>query len=191
LGALRDISFLLSGGTIMFQRGISWALACSLVALVACGDDTGTGGGGGQNQGGDNQGGDNQGGDGQGGDGQGGDGQGGDGGDNQGGDGQGGDGTGGADCNALSTAMNDALEDAKVCNPGIDAIQCTVILAGPCCDVAVNPANGADVQAYEAAFEAWQTAGCVADCPAVPCPAKTIGVCTGKGNEGTCGEQPG
>ena len=99
-------------------------------------------------------------------------------------------GEGGADCATIIAAVDDSLADAKVCNPLIDFNECTQVLEGPCCDVAVNPDNAAAVQAFQDAMADLVAAHCTYDCPDIPCIEDPIGSCTGNTPMGSCIEQP-
>lgn len=99
-------------------------------------------------------------------------------------------GEGGADCNDVLEAVNAALADAKVCNPLVDVEQCTQVLDGPCCPVAVNPANTAAVQAFQDALIDFQNGSCEALCPDVVCIDEPVGSCQGNSEMGSCTEQP-
>lgn len=168
----------------MFKRCGSWALACGLVLLSGCGDDSAAGGAGGESDG-SGPGGASSGGSGPGGSSSGGSGPGGA---TSGGNGQGG---AGPDCAALETAVNTALVGAKVCNPTTGALPCTEILEGLCCDVVVNPGNVDAVQAYQNALQFFIAAGCLANCPDEACADPVVGSCEGNTQEGSCVEQPG
>ncbi|MBK6514211.1 MAG: hypothetical protein IPM79_18930 [Polyangiaceae bacterium] len=162
------------------------SMVAVVMLLAACGDDSSSGGSGaGGANGGGPQGGEAQGGEAQGGGGQA---QGG-GGQAQGGESQGGQGQGGGDCDAILTEVNAAMELAKACNPSIDVEQCTVILEGPCCPVAVNPQNTQAVADFEAAMADLTAGGCQVPCPAIPCLEDPVGLCTGEGTVGSCTEQ--
>lgn len=99
-------------------------------------------------------------------------------------------GEGGGNCDAVLEAVNAALADAKVCNPLIDIEQCTQVLDGPCCPVAVNPGNAAAVQAFQDAMTDFQNGHCNANCPDIPCIESPIGSCQGNTEMGSCTEQP-
>ena len=160
------------------------SMVAVVVLLAACGDDTSSGGSGaGGSNGGGPQGGEAQGGEAQGGEAQGGGGQ------AQGGESQGGQGQGGGECEAILTDVYAAMELAKACNPSIDVEQCTVILEGPCCPVAVNPQNTQAVADFEAAMADLTAGGCQVPCPAIPCLEDPVGLCSGEGTVGSCTEQ--
>jgi hypothetical protein len=99
-------------------------------------------------------------------------------------------GEGGGNCDAVIAAVNAALADAKVCNPLIDVEQCTQVLDGPCCPVAVNPGNTAAVQAFQDAMTDLQNGHCNVPCPEIPCIENPVGLCQGNTEMGSCTEQP-
>jgi hypothetical protein len=99
-------------------------------------------------------------------------------------------GGGGGDCAAIIAAVDDALTDAKACNPLIDVEQCTQVLEGPCCPVAVNPGNAAAVQAFQQAMTDLEDSGCVVMCPEIPCIDNPVGLCVGNTQNGSCTENP-
>jgi hypothetical protein len=99
-------------------------------------------------------------------------------------------GEGGGNCDAVIEAVNAALADAKVCNPLIDVEQCTQVLDGPCCPVAINPGNTAAVQAFQDAMTDLQNGHCTVPCPEIPCIENPVGMCQGNTEMGSCTEQP-
>ncbi|NUO51162.1 MAG: hypothetical protein HOV80_20075 [Polyangiaceae bacterium] len=99
-------------------------------------------------------------------------------------------GEGGGNCDAVIEAVNAALADAKVCNPLIDIEQCTQVLDGPCCPVAVNPGNAAAVQAFQDAMTDLENGHCNVMCPEIPCIENPVGACQGDTEMGSCSEQP-
>lgn len=143
--------------------------------LVACGDDTTTGGNGGASGGnGGNGGGDGA--------------SGPVGGDSAAG-GSGGEGGGKtADCQAIETAYREAVAKAKSCDPAIDIPQCTELVPSELscpCDTSINPANAEAVAEMDMHSAQWDAEGCVAEaCPAVECPNVQGGFCSSAGGPG-------
>jgi hypothetical protein len=161
----------------------------SVVGLLACGDDatsgTSNGGEGGSGNGGSASG--AQGGMGSAAGGDGGTSVGG----NAGGAGGGNGGAGGADCVALQTAVYDALQLAKGCDPSNDGPNvCTSVIEGLCCPEIVNATNTAQIADYNAKLNAVKAAQCMVPCPAVPCNNDPQGACVGQGTMGLCQEAP-
>jgi hypothetical protein len=93
---------------------------------------------------------------------------------------QGGGGSGGGStaCDALAAEVAAKLTAAKACT-GASNQECQAFVDGMCCPEVVTESNAPATQEYLDALAAFEQAGCVADCPAVPCQPTNQGLCSG------------
>lgn len=85
-------------------------------------------------------------------------------------------------CDTLHQQYLEAIDDAQVCDPGINLAQCTLQLddqlACPC-PTFVNPSNAAAIRQAQSLQAQWDALGCSAqvNCPAVECIAPMSASC--------------
>ncbi len=105
--------------------------------------------------------------------------------------GTGGQGGGVPDCATLFAAVDQAVLAAKACDPTIDFNECTEILKGPCCPLAINPMNTAALAELIDLLGQLESSQCGFPCNPKPCVDEPIGFCTGEGTQGQCSEAEG
>jgi hypothetical protein len=81
--------------------------------------------------------------------------------------------TGIADCTALQQAYEYQLQQATVCCPVCNTVQCEYEQKGVCCAISTTAQS---IPAYTAALDAYLTA-CPVACPDTPCPTEPSGNC--------------
>jgi hypothetical protein len=77
------------------------------------------------------------------------------------------------DCNALQAAYEYQLQQATVCCPVCNTVQCNNVQKGTCCPISTTASS---IPAYTAALEAYLL-NCPVACPAIPCRAEPSGDC--------------
>jgi hypothetical protein len=78
-----------------------------------------------------------------------------------------------ADCTALQQAYEYQLQQATVCCPICNTVQCGNVQQGVCCPISTTATS---IPAYTAALDAY-LASCPVACPHTPCPVEPSGDC--------------
>jgi hypothetical protein len=78
-----------------------------------------------------------------------------------------------ADCDALQAAYEYQLQQATVCCPICNTVQCENAQRGVCCPISTTAPS---IPAYTAALDAY-LASCPVACPDTPCPVEPSGNC--------------
>ncbi len=92
-------------------------------------------------------------------------------------------GSGGTPCDELAQGYADMLATAKLCDPFIDENECTLqvenALICPCGPTFVNPGNTSALDALKQLQGKWDAQMCGADidCPAIGCETPALGAC--------------
>jgi hypothetical protein len=92
----------------------------------------------------------------------------------------GGGSAGGMTCDQMQAAYGEALQQARECNPAIDAEQCTALTSSGIvcgCPVAINPAHEEAVAELLRLHNAFSQMGCEVACPDIACIGPYAGTC--------------
>jgi hypothetical protein len=79
-----------------------------------------------------------------------------------------------ADCASLKAAYEYQLQQATVCCPVCNNVQCGNAQPGLCCPISTTATS---IPSYTAALNAYLAASCAVACPATPCPVEPSGNC--------------
>jgi hypothetical protein len=80
-------------------------------------------------------------------------------------------------CDALHMQVDMLRPPATMCCPTCNHAPCTLAVDDLCCKLTVDIAASAAVMQFESAVQAFKAAGCMALCPAIPCPIAPSNQC--------------